>query len=100
MKMEAVKKSTTAEPLRASDSASDERSKSKKSGTRRNAPLGIQSKKTQFLHRGTPSGRSDRHSLANHHASSRKPRKSSTKGDASSKGVGLIGSKYPSQQHP
>ncbi|KAF2594988.1 hypothetical protein F2Q70_00042330 [Brassica cretica] len=49
--MEAVKKSTTAEPLRASDSASHERSKSKKSGTRRNAPLGIQSKKTQFLHR-------------------------------------------------
>lgn len=76
------------------------RSKSKKNGTKMCVPLGIQSKKTRFLRRGSPSARSNRHSRPSHHESSRKPREILTKGDGSSKGVGLMGPKYPSKHHP
>lgn len=74
--------------------------KSKKSGSKRSAPLGIHNKKIQFIRRGSPSARSDRHGRVGHHGSSRRPRSSSTKGDGASKSVGLMGSKYPSQHNP
>lgn len=76
------------------------RSKSKKNDTKMCVPLSIQSKKIWFLCRGSPSARSNRHSWPSHHESSRKSREISTKGDGSSKGVGLMGPKYPSKHHP
>ena len=66
MEIEAVKNQTQA------GVSSHGKHISENSGNKRSAPLGIQSKKIQFLRRGSPSFRSDRHGCAGHHGSSRK----------------------------
>lgn len=104
MEMEAEKNQTNTAERVQEVALSHDRHRSKKSGTKsgtkRNVPLGVQSKMSQLLRRGSPAARSGRHSRVGHHGSTRKPRTCSSKGEGASNGVGLMGSKYPSERYP
>uniref|UniRef100_A0A0D3BMA4 Zinc knuckle CX2CX4HX4C domain-containing protein n=1 Tax=Brassica oleracea var. oleracea TaxID=109376 RepID=A0A0D3BMA4_BRAOL len=78
MEIEAARNQTNAAEETQEVGLALDRHKTKKSGTKRNAPLGVQSKKSQFLRRGSPAARSGRHSRAGQHGTSRKPRTSSS----------------------
>ncbi|KAL0828145.1 hypothetical protein Bca101_051823 [Brassica carinata] len=100
MEMEAEKNQTNTAERVQEVALFHDRHRSKKSGTKRNVPLGVQSKMSQLLRRGSPAARSGRRSRVGHHGSTRKLRTGSSKGESTSNGVGLMGSKYPSERHP
>ncbi|KAF3543215.1 hypothetical protein DY000_02004837 [Brassica cretica] len=61
-----------------------------KSGTKRNVPLGVQSKMSQLLRRGSPAARSGRRSRVGHHGSTRKPRTEDTFTEIAKNGLGVL----------
>ncbi|CAN6868256.1 unnamed protein product [Brassica oleracea] len=74
--------------------------KSSRSGIKRNAPLGIQSKNKEFLRQGSPRARSVKPSGGSKLAENGKPRRVSRKSrESSSTSDGLMGSKYPSDRY-
>ena len=75
--------------------------KRSKSGTRLSAPLGIQTKKTEFLRRGSPRMRStkSRHTPAGEKERERRLRRDSKRIRVGTTSDGLMDSKNPSKKH-